>query len=149
LLLSLPDVTAFIDRLKVRAWSDFMRSLRLPPVSFWMLFVFWHRLPLCALLLTKRWHLHSQQLFAVTHRFYICSPKYWWWCLISCPHEPEGAVLLSAKNDSDKVTEKCDWNYGPFRPTQMRHSRLSKQLQWVSINRLLVVNTVTKNGYFW
>jgi hypothetical protein len=58
-------------------------------------------------------------------------------------------VLLSATNDFDKGTEKCDENYGPFGPTLMRHSRLSKELQWVGINVLLVVNTVTKNGYFW
>jgi hypothetical protein len=29
-------------------------------------------------------------------------------------HEPEGALLLSAKNDSNKDTQKCDENYGPF-----------------------------------
>jgi hypothetical protein len=31
----------------------------------------------------------------------------------------------------------------------MKHSKLPKQLQWVRTNLLLVVNIVTKNGYFW
>ena len=53
LLLSLPDDMAFTDRLKVRAWSDFMHSCRLPPVALWTFFAFWHVLTLSPSLLGK------------------------------------------------------------------------------------------------
>jgi hypothetical protein len=45
--------------------------------------------------------------------------------------------------------EKCEKNYGTFWPKLLRHLKLPKQYQWVKTISLLVVNTGTKNGYFW
>ena len=120
------------------------------PVSCCLRFTFWHRLAFSALLLTICQHLHPQQLFAIFPRFSICYQKYWWWCVNWCLHKPaEGAGILSAKNNSNNDMEKYKKKYGTFWPKLLRHLRLPKQYQWVRTILLFVVNTVTKNYYFW
>ena len=111
LLLSLVQpATKFTNPLKVSVWMDFMHLLPAGLVSFCLQFAFWHRLALSASLLDEHGRLQSEVSSTISTSISLCYWKHSWWCVNWCPHEPEGAGILSAKNNSNNDMEKCEKN---------------------------------------